>query len=75
MQIMLDFKCPTGHVFEDLVSSSSRTSRCFCGLTGKRVPSPIRSQLDPISGHFPNATRKWAKSRHQKIQLERKQTS
>lgn len=72
---LFDFKCPDGHVFEDLVAQGTTTTRCDCGLEAKRIISPVRSQLDPISGDFPDATKRWAKARHSHIQYERRQTS
>ena len=75
MRRLFDFRCPCGQVFEDLVNSNTTTSRCGCGLEAKRIVSPVRSQLDPISGDFPDATRRWARARQSHINYERKQGS
>ena len=61
MIVVYDFRCENGHVFEDFVERECRNSRCDCGALATRIISPIHSVLDPISGHFPSATDKWAK--------------
>ena len=58
---MYDFRCSNNHVFERLVESDEHTSRCECGSEAKRLISPVKCMLDPYSGHFPDATAKWAK--------------
>ncbi len=60
--ILFDFKCPQGHIEEHLVQSSTTTYRCSCGEQANRMISPVRAVLDPVSGHFPTATDKWAKA-------------
>ena len=73
---LYDFKCLDGHVFEALVPETQHIIRCEkCGYSAKRIISPIRSSLDPISGDFPDATRRWAKARASHIQYEKKQSS
>jgi hypothetical protein len=72
---LYDFKCLNGHVFEALVPVDQHTVRCECGDSAKRIISPVRSKLDPISGDFPDATRRWAKARASHIQYEKKQSS
>jgi len=46
-----------------------------CDLISKKIISPVRSALDPISGDFMGATAKWEKMRRQKMQQERKANS
>ena len=72
---LYDFNCLDGHVFEQLVDENKRTVRCQCGYSATRIISPVRSSLDPISGHFPDATRRWARARDSHIKYERKQSS
>ena len=61
MLILYDFRCDSGHEFEALVKAEDHTTRCECGKEAKRLISPVKCVLDPISGHFPGATDKWAK--------------
>lgn len=76
MRRMFDFKCEDGHVNERLVDGDCSELPCLdCDLTAKKIISPVRSALDPISGDFMGATAKWVKQRQQKIQLERKANS
>ncbi len=72
---LFDFRCPCGHLFEDLVKSDVTTSRCGCGLDAKRVISPVRSNLEGISGDFPDAHAKWARKRESHMAYERRQSS
>jgi hypothetical protein len=72
---LFDFRCPDGHKFEDLVKSDVTASRCSCGLDAKRIISPVRSNLEGISGDFPDAADKWVKRRESHIAHERRQTS
>ena len=74
--VLYDFKCSKGHVFEKLVTNSTHTTRCSCGLEeAKRIISPIRSQLEGISGDFPDAAARWVKNRESHIKYERKMSS
>ena len=75
MRIFRDFKCPNGHVTEHFLSNDIEVTRCDCGEEAKKVISPVKSVLDPISGGFAGATMKWAKDRERKIQQERKANS
>jgi hypothetical protein len=76
MRALFDFKCEQGHVNESFVDTTLTTISCpVCSLQAKRIISPVRSSLDPISGDFMGATAKWEKMRAQKIQQERKANS
>ena len=75
MYRLYDFKCLNGHVFEALATEDQHIIRCECGYSARRIISPIRSKLDPISGDFPDATRRWARARSSHIQYEKKQSS
>lgn len=70
MRILSDFKCPQGHVTEKL--TESREITCHCGEAAERQISGTRIKLDPISGHFPGETMKWAKMRERQIKHEQK---
>ncbi len=61
MLILFDFKCPNGHVEESLVEADTNTSTCSCGLSARRVISPVRSKLDGTDPGFPGAYDKWAR--------------
>ena len=76
MRIMIEFKCEDGHVNERFVDSSTTHILCLdCDKIARRIVSPVRSKLDPISGDFMGATRQWHKNRQQKLQQERKANS
>jgi len=62
MRIFREFRClDCNERFERYVDRNDATTRCSCGGNAKKVVSAVRSVLDPISGHFPSATDKWAK--------------
>ena len=69
MLILYDFKCAEcGAVQEKLVdrNESGQPLPCdLCSADAVRVISPVRSNLEGLSGHFPDAADKWAK-RHEK---------
>jgi len=73
VRILLDFKCSDNHITESLVASEVSEHTCkTCGKPAKRIISPVRFYIDPLSGDSVGATRKWAKQRQQKIEKERK---
>lgn len=64
MKIIDDFECPEcGAIEEHFVPRGTLTVRCSeCGCPkATKVLAPIRSVMDPVSGHFHDATRKWIK--------------
>jgi len=62
---MFDFECPEKHIFEALVEDPTELVSCpkCASPLGKRILSPIKSLLDPLS--FPTAESKWIKE-HEK---------
>ena len=75
MRRIFDFKCPDGHVFEKFVDVEEKKLPCeFCNKVSTRIVSFAGPVLDPISGDFPSATRRWSLNRQQKIKAERKIT-
>ena len=58
---LYDFKCPKGHIEEHFAKDDEKQRRCSCGELSRRIISPVRAKLDPLSGHFPTASDKWAK--------------
>jgi len=62
--ILYDFKCPQGHQFESLESTSQALPECpECFQESTRVISPVKCKLDPLS--FPGAGDKWIRE-HEK---------
>lgn len=61
MIVVYDYRCTNDHMYEAFVEKGTDSHRCDCGANSKRVISPVGCVLDPISGHFPGATDKWAK--------------
>jgi hypothetical protein len=73
VRMLYDFRCEDNHTTESYVSGTVTEQPCkTCSKPAQRIISPVRAMLDPISGDFPDATRKWAKDRQKKIALERK---
>lgn len=75
MRRMFDYKCPLGHKFEAFVEVEDKTKLpCnTCGKASSRILSYGGPVLDPISGDFPSATRRWALNRQIKIKQERRE--
>jgi len=73
MRRIYDYECSNGHVVERFAELSDRDLPCkLCGEVSTRLVSYAGPVLDPISGDFPSATRRWALNRQQKIKAERK---
>ena len=71
-----DFKCTNEHVDEYWVDHDVTTTQCrHCTAEATRLISVPNISLDPLSGDFYGASRKWEKQREQKIKLERKANS
>tara|TARA_R110002096_G_scaffold435611_1_gene661775 strand:- start:1149 stop:1397 length:249 start_codon:yes stop_codon:yes gene_type:complete len=76
MKRLFDFRCTkTQLVFERYVDDQLSEVGCKCEATAKRIISPVRAKLDPISGDFPGATMSWIKNREQKLKEERRDTA
>jgi predicted nucleic acid-binding Zn ribbon protein len=72
-RIMLDFRCPNGHVGEDFVDSAAQTVVCpRCGATATRLIAAPRIALDGISGDFPSASDAWEKRRESHMRKEKR---
>lgn len=68
-----EFMCPNGHVEEVFAVSPPSERLCeTCGEVSERIPSAVRSRLDPISGDFPTAADAWVRKREEKLAQERK---
>lgn len=64
MYKLYDFMCTLGHTFESLEKDALVKLKCpMCTNVSKRVISPIKSLLDPLS--FPSAEAKWIRE-HEK---------
>ena len=71
--LLFDFQCANGHIQEALVPSTFRFMPCNqCDLSAKRIISPVRAQLEGITGSFPGAAAKWEKRRESHMAVERK---
>jgi|TARA_X000001388_G_C2154535_1_gene93739 hypothetical protein len=76
MRVYFDFKCDNGHITEKFIDNKTKEITCpVCSGIARKMISPVRSLLDPISGDFVGATMKWARDREKKIQKERKVNS
>lgn len=64
MMKLYDFKCPQGHITEELVGPDT-SIECKCGERAQRIMSPIRCKLEGVSGAFPSAAMKWTRA-HEK---------
>lgn len=58
---LYDFRCPDGHVFEELVKSDVHEVRCKCGQDAVRIISPINFHLDGSDTAWPTAHDRWVK--------------
>ena len=75
-RIIIDFRCDNEHTTEKFVESGTTEIQCpECSLMARKIISPIRSLLDPLSGDFAGATMKWARNREKQIQKERRDNS
>ena len=73
MRAMYEFMCKSEHVQEKYIDSGVMEINCNkCLEKAERIVSAVRCKLDPISGDYPGATRKWEKNREHKLQQERK---
>lgn len=72
---LYDFRCPEGHVDEYFVDLAVQpTVECnICGKEAKRLISPVRIDLEGLTGDFPGAADKWVKKREEKIRLEKRE--
>lgn len=69
-----DFRCDNNHTDEYWVDHTVTTTQCnHCDSRAERLISTPSLGLDPLSGDFYGATRKWHKNREQKLKQERKQ--
>ena len=76
MRAIYEFRCKEGHTQDKYTDSECVSVPClYCGNKAERIVSAVRCKLDPISGDFMGATRKWEKNREQKLQQERKANS
>ena len=69
-----EFLCPDQHVTDRFIDEEVRETECStCGKTATKMLSAVQCTLDPISGHFPGSTMKWAKNREDQIRRERRE--
>jgi hypothetical protein len=71
-----DFTCSEGHTNEYWVDHDVTTTQCSeCEAVATRQISLPSFKLDPFSGDFYGASRKWEKDREQKLKQERRANS
>jgi len=69
-----EFRCSDNHITEQYIDEKEGQTTCsICDKTAFRIVSAVKCSLDPISGHFPDATAKWAKNRDYQIKRERRE--
>jgi rRNA maturation protein Nop10 len=73
MKVLNDFWCASCASTEEyFVENDLTTTACqVCGQDATKVISPIRFQLEGVSGDFPTAADRWVKRREEKIAQEK----
>ena len=72
-RMLFDFRCANGHTHEELVPPEWQSVPCDqCDQPANRIISPVRSQLEGITGSFPGAAMAWEKRRESHMAKEKK---
>ena len=58
---LYDFKCPLGHITEELVTPGTESIQCDCGDTATRIITPINFHLNGSDQAWPSAHSKWVR--------------
>jgi hypothetical protein len=61
MYKIFDFRCKSGHIFEELVEGGTTVSRCKCGALATKIASASNFVLDGSSGDFPGRHMRWVR--------------
>lgn len=73
MKVLNDFKCPQGHISEQLVENTSSVTTCTqCDQDAYKIVATPRISLEGISGTFPGAADSWVKRRESHMKWEKK---
>jgi hypothetical protein len=56
-----DFKCPEGHITEELVQPDTASIKCTCGEQAIRIITPINFHLNGSDQSWPSAHSKWVR--------------
>ena len=60
MRQILDVRCDSCSHVEEVFGRREDSFRCgACGAPSKRIISPVKCQLEGVSGDFPGASFKW----------------
>jgi hypothetical protein len=60
MRVLSDYRCECGKEFEAYARITDEV-RCECSKPAVRLISPVKCQLEGVSGDFPGAAYKWAR--------------
>lgn len=71
--MIFDFKCPSGHVSEKNVPSSTRSAPCLqCGADAVRIISGTSVSLPGWDPGYPGAYDKWARDHERNAKKKHK---
>lgn len=59
--MIFDFRCPDGHITEDVVHKDTDNIPCECGKIATRIISGTSFSLPGNDDGFPTAHEKWAR--------------
>lgn len=70
---VFDFECDVGHLEEVFCDDKTIQLECpICGGVANRLVSKPRFKLDGITGSFPTAADKWAKTHEEAARVANK---
>ena len=60
MRVLLDAKCTACNNIDEVFGKRDETFRCsVCQSTSKPIISPVKCQLEGVTGSFPGAAMRW----------------
>lgn len=69
---LYDFRCPGGHITEELTSDDTIHIRCECGKEATRIISKANFMLNGADNGYPTAHEKWVREHERAGSLHRK---